>query len=138
MFRVITAALITLALTGCMGSIPELPEPTDKSYYTVDLKDFSYCQGNDQDCMNLSSISSGLSYFGAIEEVYGQPLTGPNYRGNLLRMLLKPKNAEYPVEKTSKDGRYYKVPANKYTDTVWNTLLRIDTSLYSPKNLQQP
>ncbi|MBQ0756531.1 MAG: hypothetical protein KBT66_15180 [Amphritea sp.] len=135
MFRVLTATLIALTLTGCMDSITQLPEPTDKSYYTVDLKDFSYCQGNDQDCMNLSSISTGHSYFGAIEEVYGQKLTGPNYRGNLLRMLLKPKNAEYPVEKTSKDGRYYKVPANKYTDTVWNTLNRIDTSLYSPKNL---
>ena len=135
MFRVLTATLIALTLTGCMDNITQLPEPVDKSYYRVDLKNFTYCQGNNQACMSLSSISTGHSYFGAIEEVYGQQLTGPNYRGNLLRMLLKPKNAEYPVEKTSKNGRHYKVPANKYTNTVWNTLNRIDTSLYNPKNL---
>ncbi len=135
MLRVLTAALITLTLTGCMDSITQLPEPVDKSYYRIDLKNYSYCRGNTSGCMSLNIIGTGLPYFKSIEEVYGQELKGPNYRGNLLRMLLKPRNDEYLVEQTSADGRYYKVPANKYTDTVWQTLIKIDESIYNPKPL---
>ena len=133
MFRLLTAVLLALTLTGCMDSITKPSEPVDKSYYRVDLKNFTYCLGNTNDCMSLNVIGTGLPYFGPIEETYGQPLTGPNYRGNLLRMLLKPKNAEYPVEKTSKDGRFYKIPANEYTNTVWKTLMRIDNSIYNDR-----
>lgn len=135
MFKVLTAALLVLTLTGCMDSITTLPEPVDKSYYRVDLKNFTYCRGNTSGCMSMSIVASGSPFFGPIEEVYGQQLKGPNYRGNLLRMLLQPKHDEYLVEKTSKDGRYYRVPANKYTDTVWKTLIEIDDFIYNAKTL---
>lgn len=135
MFKVLTAALVAITLSGCMDSITQLPEPVDKSYYRIDLKNFNYCRGNTRGCMSLNVIGTGIPYFGAIEEVYGRELKGPNYRGNLLRMLLKPQNAEYLVEKTSEDGRYYRVPANKYTDTVWKTLIKINESIYNPKPL---
>ncbi len=133
MLRAITATLITLALTGCMDSITKLSDPTDTSYYTVDLKNFSYCQGSSSTCHDLSSIVSSTQYAGPIEKVYGSKIHGPNYRGSLVRMILKPEGAPYNVEKTSENGRFYRVPANTYTDTVWQTLQNISDALYDDK-----
>lgn len=133
MLRVITAAFITLALTGCMDSITKLSEPVDTSYYTVDLKDYSYCKGSSSNCQNLTSIVSGTQYAGPVEDIYGSKISGPNYRGSLLRMMLDPQGAPYKAEKISANGRFYRVPANTYTDTVWKTLGDINDSLYNNK-----
>ncbi|WP_299195263.1 hypothetical protein [uncultured Amphritea sp.] len=133
MLRVITATLMTLALTGCMDSITKLSEPADVSYYTVDLKNFSYCQGNRSTCRDLSSIVSSTQYAGPIEQAYGYKISGPNYRGSLLRMILNPEGAPYTAEKASDNGRFYRVPANAYTDTVWQTLENINDALYNGK-----
>ncbi len=133
MLRVITATLLTLALTGCMDSITKLAEPTDVSFYTVDLKNFSYCQGSGSTCHDLSSIVSSTQYAGPIERAYGNKISGPNYRGSLLRMILNPQGAPYSAEKISENGRFYRVPANAYTDTVWKTLEDIHDALYNDK-----
>ncbi|UTW02949.1 hypothetical protein KDX31_16705 [Amphritea atlantica] len=131
MLRVIIATFITLALTGCMDSITKLPEPTDTSYYTIDLKDYSYCQGSSSTCHSLSTISTGTQFAGPVEDVYGTKISGPNYRGSLLRMILEPQGAPYTADKISENGRYYRVPANEHTDTVWKVLGDINDSLYN-------
>ncbi len=133
MFRMLTAALLTLTLTGCMNSITKLIEPVDRSFYTVDLKNYSYCQGSSSSCYNLSSIVNGTQFAGPIEDVYSRKIAGPNYRGNLLRMMLDPETAPYSVEKTSENGRFYRLPANIHTDTVWRSLKDINDSFYNDK-----
>ncbi|MBN0987053.1 hypothetical protein [Amphritea pacifica] len=135
MFRVITALLITLALTGCMDSISKLSEPVDTSYYTVDLKDYEYCRGNTKQCLSMTLIGTGLPYFKPIEEAYSQKLSGKNSLKALIHMLLTSENAKYPIVKDSENGRYYRLGANKQTDTVWKTLKHIEESLYNPKRL---
>lgn len=133
MFRVITTILITLTLSGCMDSITKLSEPADISYYTVDLKNYNYCQGSSSTCHNLSMIVNGTQFAGPIETVYATKITGPNYRGSLLRMMLNPPDASYQVEKTSENGRYYRLPANQHTDTVWQAFDDISDSFYENK-----
>ena len=133
MFRVLTATLIALTLTGCMNSITQLAEPVDRSFYTVDLKNYSYCLGNSSTCHNLSTIVNGTQFAEPIEEVYGRKISGPNYRSSLLRMMLDPDTTPYDVEKTSDNGRFYRLPANTHTDTVWRSMEDIRDSFYNDK-----
>ncbi|WP_417223603.1 hypothetical protein [Amphritea sp.] len=130
MFRVITASLVTLALTGCMDSITKPSEPVDTSYYTIDLKHYTYCRGSTPTCHKLSMIASGALHLKPIEDIYDAKITGPNYRSSLLRMMLNPEGP-YPVKKMSTNGRYYRLPVNQHTDTVWQAFENMKSSLYN-------
>ncbi|MCV6611407.1 MAG: hypothetical protein OIF55_11610 [Amphritea sp.] len=133
MLKMISTALLAISLTGCVSNIIEPSEPKDTSYYVVDLKDYSFCLGNTGACHNLSTITNGTLYAAPIEEAYGQKISYPNYRGSLLKMMLRPADQSYTPEKISDNGRYYKLPINDKTDTVWKVMERIHAAYYDDK-----
>lgn len=137
MLRMISTALFAASLTGCVGNIIEPSEPKETDYYVVDLKDFSFCLGNTGACHNLSTINNGTLYAGPIEAAYDQKITAPNYRGSLMKMMLRPKDQSYTPEKISDNGRYYKLPVNDKTQTVWKTMERIHDAFYDDKEFYE-
>ncbi len=130
MQKILATALLAISLTACTGDLIKPSESQDRSYYVVDLKDYSLCLGDTGVCQNLTTITNSPYKAEAIEALYQQKVSGPNYRGSLLKMMLRPQDKSYTVEKISNDGRYYKLPINEKTQTVWDTLKRINDTIY--------
>ncbi|PIE24995.1 MAG: hypothetical protein CSA60_02390 [Neptuniibacter caesariensis] len=133
--RYLTGLLLiaVLALTGCLNldSIkPEQKAPRDTSYYLIDIKYKFFCLGNTLKCKDMTKIVSAQDKFRPIENAYGTAIAAPNYPVSLTRMILNPKDGSYNSTPVGTNGRYYKVPVNDKTKTVWRTLEAIENDLY--------
>ncbi|MEH6575863.1 MAG: hypothetical protein V7731_02190 [Amphritea sp.] len=134
MIRVLLTSLLALLVSGCLSTIQESAKATDTSYYKVDLKDYTFCRGNSRQCHNLNAILSATEFAQPIERAYNQKVTGPNYRASLIRMMLNPQDGSYEAEKLTANGRFYKLPKNEKTDTVWKSMTALYQSLYNDDN----
>lgn len=121
------AGVVTLG--GCM-SLGGLQGNPDEPFYTLDTRELSLCKGTSRTCMDLSYIVSVRARLKPIENLYGKPVSGPNYPLTLTRMLMNPPEGAYTVEPVDESGRYLRLSRNDYTDKVWNTLDQAIGSLY--------
>ncbi|MFC6670054.1 hypothetical protein [Marinobacterium aestuariivivens] len=119
------AALVALTLGGCA----QLERPTE-DYYTLDSRYLLMCRGTTNHCQELSLVASGINRVDPIEDAYGQQVRGPNYPLSLARMLLKPADGSYSPKPLDDSNRYYILPVNSKTDTVWDTLDDIHSWIY--------
>ncbi len=120
-----------LALGGCVNLSGALKEdPTADQFYTLDTRYYRFCRGATANCQDLTSIVSVRAQLKPIEQVYGRKIQGPNYPTNLARMILTPPDGSYSSEAIGTDGRYFRVPINLHTDTVWHTVDKAYSSIY--------
>ncbi|MBV0932486.1 hypothetical protein [Marinobacterium weihaiense] len=124
----LTAAL---ALGGCVNLSGALKDDSGAdAYYTLDTRYYRFCRGMTPNCQDLTSIVSVRAQLRPIEHIYGRAVQGPNYPTDLARMIIDPPDGSYTTEAMGSDGRYIRVPINRHTDTVWNTLDSAYDSIY--------
>lgn len=125
--------LLGIALSGCLN-MDSLSlgkgEERDTSFYLVDAKYRFICLGNTKICKDMTKIVSARSMLRPVEKAYDTTITGPNYPVSMVRMLLNPKDESYKSMPVGKEGRYFKLPKNEKTNTVWETMLRIEEDLF--------
>lgn len=120
-----------LALGGCVNLSGALKEdPTADQFYTLDTRYYRFCRGETVDCQDLTSIVSVRAQLKPIEQIYGRTIQGPNYPTDLARMILTPPDGSYSSKALGTDGRYYRVPVNRHTNTVWETIHKAYYSIY--------
>lgn len=120
-----------LALGGCVNLSGALKEdPTADEFYTLDTRYYRLCRGETSRCQDLTSIVSVRAQLRPIEQAYGHKIQGPNYPTDLARMILTPPDGSYASEAVGSDGRYFRVPVNRHTKTVWDTLDKAYHSIY--------
>ncbi len=120
-----------LALGGCVNLSGALKEdPSADQFYTLDTRYYRFCRGETSDCQELTSIVSVRAQLKPIEQAYGRKIQGPNYPTDLARMILTPPDGSYQSEAMGDDGRYFRIPINPHTDTVWHTLDKAYQSIY--------
>lgn len=120
-----------LALGGCVNLSGALKEaPSADQFYTLDTRYYRFCRGETSDCQELTSIVSVRAQLKPIEQAYGRKIQGPNYPTDLARMILTPPDGSYQSEAMGADGRYFRIPINPHTDTVWHTLDKAYQSIY--------
>jgi len=120
-----------LLLGGCVNLSEALKEdPTADQFYILDTRYFQFCQGETRRCQELTSIVSVRYKLGPIEAAYGARIKGPNYPASLARLILTPPDDSYQAEPVDTENRYYRIPVNSKTDTVWNTLDAAYDSIY--------
>jgi len=125
MIRLFAIVAFASILSGCFGPIT-MPESEDKSFYVIDLKTHALCRGMTNDCFDMNTIVYNMSLVQPIENRYNKTITGPNYRGSLIKMMIFPPDESYTAEKMTSNGRYYRLPINDKTDSVWFTLKELD------------
>lgn len=109
-------------LSGCIKTEGLLQrDPTANNYYKLDTQDLKICRGETSICYTFAPISAARTLLKPVEEIYGKHVRGPNYPVNFAHMLLNPPNASYTAA-PQPDGRFYHLPVNEYTDTVWTSL----------------
>lgn len=120
-----------LILNGCMGigSTTE-SEKSDTGYYLIDTKKRFFCIGNTSKCWNMTRIVSSRAKLAPIESAYNKKITGPNYPVSLILTIMNPDDKSYKAEAINDEGRYFRIPINKKTRTVKNTLESIDNGMY--------
>ncbi|MBR9827923.1 MAG: hypothetical protein GYB41_04675 [Oceanospirillales bacterium] len=120
-----------LALGGCVNLSGALKEdPTADQFYTLDTRYYRFCRGETANCQDLTSIVSVRAQLAPIEKVYGRTISGPNYPTDLARMILTPPDGSYTSTPMDSDGRYFRIPINTHTDTVWTTIDNAYNSIY--------
>ncbi len=120
-----------LALGGCVNLSGALKEdPTADQFYTLDTRYYRFCRGETRDCQDLTSIVSVRAQLKPIERIYGRQIQGPNYPTDLARMILNPPDGSYTSTAIGDDGRYFRLPINRHTDTVWETIDQAYHSIY--------
>lgn len=120
-----------LALGGCVNLSGALKEdPSVDSFYTLDTRYYRFCRGETSRCQDLTLIVAVRAQMKPVETLYGRPLKGPNYPADLARLILNPPDGHYRSEPVGADGRYFRVPVNHHTDTVWDTLEQAYDSIY--------
>lgn len=120
-----------LALAGCVNFSGALKEDPDAdAFYTLDTRYYRFCRGKTPDCQDLTSIVSVRAQLVPIELIYGRKIMGPNYPIDLARMILSPPDGSYTTQAMGSDGRYFRVPVNTHTNTVWTTVDQAYTSIY--------
>ncbi len=131
MKQLLLPAAAALLLGGCINLSGALKEdPTADQFYVLDTRYFQFCKGETRRCQELTSIVSVRYKLGPIEETYGERIKGPNYPASLAKLILTPPDGSYSSEAVDAERRYYRVPVNSKTDTVWNTLEAAYGSIY--------
>jgi|SRR5690554_3092250 hypothetical protein len=131
MKKLLIPAATVLLLGGCVNLSGALKQdPTADQFYVMDTRYFQFCKGETRRCQELTSVVSVRYKLGPIEEAYGERLKGPNYPASLARMIITPPNGSYRSEPVDAEKRYYRVPVNSMTDTVWTTLEDAYGSIY--------
>lgn len=125
----LTIAVVTVLLAGCSDFTKTLTDTSYRDYYRLDGKSLSLCRGQTVDCYPFSSLSSAQERLPAIEKAYDYKFTGPNYPLEAARLILRPPHQEYTIER-GPNGRYFKLPINEQTRTVWNALEQAGKTLY--------
>lgn len=119
------ASLILLTMTllsGCFSTSSLVPEKKDSSFYLVDTKAGTLCEGNTGFCVQFSLAASQNGALPDIEEAYQQRITGPNYPRSLMIILLKPADSSYAATSIDSTGRLYNLPKNTKTNIAWKVL----------------
>ncbi|MBA4502823.1 hypothetical protein [Marinobacterium marinum] len=120
-----------LALGGCVNLSGALKEaPGVNEFYTLDTRYYLFCQGESARCQDLTAIVSVRSQLKPIEQIYGRSVQGPNYPTDLARMILTPPDNSYISTAVDSENRYFRVPVNRHTRTVWETLDKAYHSIY--------
>ncbi len=131
MKQLLLPAAAALLLGGCVNLSGALKEdPTADQFYVLDTRYFQFCKGKTHRCQELTSIVSVRYKLGPIEESYGERIKGPNYPASLAKLILTPPDGSYSSEAVDAEKRYYRVPVNSKTNTVWNTLEAAYRSIY--------
>jgi len=131
MKKLLMPATAALLLGGCINLSETMKDdPTADRFYVMDTRYFQLCKGETRRCQDLTTIVSIRYRLKPIEDAYGQPVKGPNYPASLARMILTPPDGSYRSEPIGADQRYYRVPVNSKTDTVWTTLDEAYNSIY--------
>lgn len=131
MKQLLLPAAMALLLGGCVNLSESLKEdPTADQFYVMDTRYFQFCKGETRRCQELTSIVSVRYKLGPIEEAYGERIKGPNYPASLAKLILTPPDGSYSSEVIDADKRYYRVPVNSKTNTVWKTLDDAYGSIY--------
>ena len=121
--RVATLLILTTTLlSGCFSANTFIPEEKDSSFYLVDTKEGSLCNGMTRICISLSIIASQNGTLKPVENAYQQKITGPNYPRSLMIILLKPADNSYQATPLDNNGRLYSLPKNDNTNTAWQAL----------------
>jgi hypothetical protein len=129
--RLLPVVGVLLLLGGCnslSGAFKE--DPTADQFYRLDTRHLRFCKGETALCQELTSVVSVRYKLGPIEEAYGERIKGPNYAASLASMILTPPDGSYRSEAMDADKRYYRVPINDKTNTVWKTLDAAYGSIY--------
>lgn len=122
--------LIGTLLSGCFSANSLIPEQKDNSFYLIDTKEGTLCNGMTRFCVRLSIIASQNGSLPAVEKAYQQRITGPNYPRSLMIILLKPADSSYQATPLDNNGRAYSLPKNKKTNTAWKALNTLYDSNY--------
>jgi hypothetical protein len=131
MKKLLISTTTVLLLGGCVNLSGALKQdPTADQFYVMDTRHFQLCKGETRRCQELTPIVSVRYKLGPIEEAYGERIKGPNYPASLARMIITPPNGSYRSEPIDAEKRYYRVPVNSMTDTVWTTLEDAYGSIY--------
>lgn len=133
MLRKSLLMMTALTLTGCLSVDSLKPGqgvPKDTDYYLVDIKYRFFCLGTTNSCRDMTKIVSAQDKLAPIEQVYGAKVKGPNYPVSLTRMVLNPPDDSYQNTPVGTNGRYFKIPINDKTKTVWRALGLAENDLY--------
>ena len=114
--------MTTTLLSGCFSANSFIPETKDSSFYLVDTKEGSLCNGMTRFCISLSIIASQNGTLKPVERTYTEKITGPNYPRSLMIILLKPADNSYQATSLDNNGRLYSLPKNDKTNTAWQAL----------------
>lgn len=109
-------------LSGCFSAKPLLPEQKDNSFYLINTKEGTLCNGMTRLCVSLSMIASQNGKLPTVEKAYQQKITGPNYPRSLMIILLKPADSSYQAIPLDNNGHSYSLPKNDKTNIAWKTL----------------
>ncbi|SIS45736.1 hypothetical protein [Neptunomonas antarctica] len=123
--------LATSLLSGCFSASALVPEEKDSSFYLLDTKSGSLCNGMTRMCISLSIIASQNGSLAPVETAYKQRITGPNYPLSLMLILMKPNDNSYRATKIGTTGNVYSLPKNDKTNLTWQTLNEIHNSTYN-------
>lgn len=121
-------ALITCVVLSACSSSSLISNNSPFGFYLLNTQTGAYCKGyTDQDikgaCQSLLSTVIFPQHTKAIEKVYQQALSDRSKIGDLINVILRGDNLEYPVAKVAK--YMYRLPINQQTDTVWDVLEKI-------------
>jgi hypothetical protein len=122
--------LATSLLSGCFSAGALLPEEKDSSFYLLNTKTGSLCNGMTRMCISLSIIASRNGSLAPVEKAYQQRITGPNYPLSLMLMLIKPNDNSYHATKIGSTGNLYNLPKNDKTNLTWQALNELHNSTY--------
>lgn len=122
-------ALITCVVLSACSSSSLISNSGPFEFYLLNTQTGAYCKGyTDQDikgpCHSLLSTVIFAQHTKAIEEIYQQELSDRTKIGNLINVILRGKNLEYPIARVAK--YMYRLPINQQTDTVWDVLEKIE------------
>lgn len=123
----------SLFLTGCAQTTLGI-NTAPVTHYLVNTDTGAYCRAYADtsakgQCQSLISLASHILESKVIENIYQQPIEGPNRALSAINLIIRGDNIDYQSQLL--DSGLYSVPVNQQTNTVWRTLKKIEHDTYS-------